>query len=108
MIAAKWGRIVNIACIAGLGGAAYLSAYCASKHGVIGLTRAMAEEFEGTGITANASVPGYTETDMMRKAIANIARFTGADEDAARARLAQSNPQGRIATVDEVAQPRSN
>ncbi|MBV8372438.1 MAG: SDR family oxidoreductase [Candidatus Eremiobacteraeota bacterium] len=103
MIAAKWGRIVNVASTAGLGGAPYLAAYCASKHGVVGLTRALAAEFEGTGITANAVCPGYTETDMMRKAIANITRHTGAGEDAARAHLAQSNPLGRIATVDEVA-----
>lgn len=103
MIVAKWGRIVNVASTAGLGGAPYLSAYCASKHGVVGFTRAIAAEFADTGITANAVCPGYTETDMMRKAIANISKYTGAGEDAARARLAQSNPQGRIATVEEVA-----
>lgn len=103
MIAAGWGRIVNVASIAGLGGAPYLSAYCASKHGVIGFTRAIAAEFERTGVTANAVCPGYTETDMMRQAIANISRFTGAGESAARAQLAESNPEGRIATVDEVA-----
>jgi 3-hydroxybutyrate dehydrogenase len=103
MIAAKWGRIVSVSSIAGLGGGAYLSAYCASKHGVVGLMRAVASEFEGTGVTANVLCPGYTETAMMRKAIANITRLTGADEDAARARLAESNPQGRIASVDEVA-----
>jgi NAD(P)-dependent dehydrogenase (short-subunit alcohol dehydrogenase family) len=103
MIAAKWGRIVNIASTAGLGGAPYLAAYCASKHGVVGFTRAIAAEFEGTGITANAVCPGYTETDMMRKAIANISKHTGAGEDDARAHLARSNPLGRIATVEEVA-----
>ena len=59
-----------------------LTAYCSSKHGVIGLTRALAEEFRDTGITANAICPGYTETDMMRKAMANIVKHTGADEDA--------------------------
>jgi NAD(P)-dependent dehydrogenase (short-subunit alcohol dehydrogenase family) len=103
MLIAKWGRIINISSIAGLGGSAYLTAYCASKHGVIGLTRALAEEFKDTGITANAICPGYTETDMMRKAMANIVKHTGANEAQAREHLASSNPGGRIATVEEVA-----
>ncbi|HTX59417.1 MAG TPA: SDR family oxidoreductase [Verrucomicrobiae bacterium] len=103
MVIAKSGRIVCVASIAGLGGAPYISAYCASKHGVVGFTRAVAEEFRDTGITANALCPGYTETDMMRQAMANIIKHTGAPESQARAHLAQSNPEGRIATVEEVA-----
>ena len=103
MIAAQWGRIVNVASTAGLTGAPYISAYCASKHGVVGFTRAIAEELAGAGITANAVCPGYTETDMMRRAIANITAKTGRSEEAARELIAQTNPEGRIATAEEVA-----
>ncbi|MGB6984955.1 MAG: SDR family oxidoreductase, partial [Candidatus Aquilonibacter sp.] len=104
MLIAKWGRILNIASIAGLYGAPYISAYCASKHGVVGFTRAIASEFDGTGITANAICPGYTESEMMHQAIEKIVAHTGATADAARSSLALMNPEGRIATVDEVAQ----
>jgi NAD(P)-dependent dehydrogenase (short-subunit alcohol dehydrogenase family) len=103
MTIAKWGRVLNVSSIAGLGGAPYISAYCASKHGVIGFTRAIATEFAATGITANAMCPGYTETDMMHQAIEKIVKHTGASESSARATLAGMNPQGRLASVDEVA-----
>jgi 3-hydroxybutyrate dehydrogenase len=103
MLIARWGRILNIASIAGLYGAPYIAAYCASKHGVVGFTRAIASEFDGTGITANAICPGYTETEMMHQAIDKIVKHTGASVDAARSSLALMNPEGRIATVDEVA-----
>jgi NAD(P)-dependent dehydrogenase (short-subunit alcohol dehydrogenase family) len=103
MIAARWGRVVNIASTAGLEGAPYISAYCASKHGVVGFTRAIAAELGSKGITVNAVCPGYTETEMMQRAVVNITTRTGRSEAVTRELLARGNPQGRIATAQEVA-----
>jgi NAD(P)-dependent dehydrogenase (short-subunit alcohol dehydrogenase family) len=97
------GRIVFIASIAGLKGAPYVSAYVASKHGVVGLMRALAAELAPTPVTVNAVCPGYVETPMLERTIANIMDKTGRDEPAARAELTKGNPQGRIIEADEVA-----
>ena len=103
MLAAKWGRVVNIASTAGLAGYAYVAAYCAAKHGVVGLTRALALEFAKKGLTVNAVCPGYTETDIVRDSIANVVAKTGRTEVQARAEFTAGNPQGRLVQADEVA-----
>lgn len=103
MLAARWGRIVNIASTGGLIGYRYVSAYCAAKHGVIGLTRALALEVATSGVTVNAVCPGFTETDIAVESIANIAAKTGRTTAEARAALEKLNPQGRLIQPDEVA-----
>jgi NAD(P)-dependent dehydrogenase (short-subunit alcohol dehydrogenase family) len=103
MLKAGFGRIVNIASTAGLVGYPYVSAYCASKHGVIGLTRAVALETARHPITVNAVCPGYTDTDVVRNAIANICAKTGRSEAEALAELLSHNPQARLVTPQEVA-----
>lgn len=97
------GRIVNVASTAGLTGYAYVSAYCASKHGVVGLTRALALELARTDVTVNAVCPGFTDTPLIDGALDTISRKTGRSRDEARASLARTNPQGRLVTAGEVA-----
>jgi NAD(P)-dependent dehydrogenase (short-subunit alcohol dehydrogenase family) len=103
MVAAEWGRIVNVSSTAGLRGYAYCTAYCAAKHGVIGLTRALALEVARTGITVNAVCPGYTDTGVVRDAVRNISEKTGRSEADARETLVSFNPQQRLVTPEEVA-----
>ena len=102
MIEAGWGRIVNIASLAGLAGQPYIAAYCASKHAMVGLTRTLALEMARKGITVNAVCPAYVETGMVERGVANIQKITGMSEDDARGELAKKNPQGRIIAASEV------
>ena len=104
MVERGWGRIVSIASTAGLKGYAYVAAYCAAKHGVIGMTRSLALEVAQKGVTVNAVCPGYTETELLGESVANIVDKTGASEDEARAQLLESNPQGRFVLPAEVAE----
>jgi NAD(P)-dependent dehydrogenase (short-subunit alcohol dehydrogenase family) len=103
MLAAGWGRIVNVASTAGQKGYAYVSAYCAAKHGVIGLTRSLALELATKGVTVNAVCPGYTDTDIVRDSVARIVAKTGRSAEAAREEFIKANPQGRLVDPDEVA-----
>jgi len=103
MIEHGWGRIINIASIAGKTGAPYISAYTASKHGVIGLTRSVALEVATRGITVNAICPGYVETDMATQAIENIKAKTAKTAEEALDILERMSPQNRLITPEEVA-----
>lgn len=103
MVARRWGRIINLGSTASKIGARYTAAYTAAKHGVLGLTRALAVELNPYQITVNAICPGYVDTPFTAGVIANIVARTGKSPEAARQALAAFNPQQRLITPEEVA-----
>ena len=103
MLEAGWGRVVNVASVAGVMGAAYISAYTASKHAVVGFTRAVAAEVASKGVTVNAVCPGYVDTDMTQQSIDTIVAKTGKTADDAEQWLAGTTPLGRLIRPREVA-----
>ena len=103
MVKAGWGRVINIASNAGVSGYGYTAAYCAAKHAMVGMTRALAIDLARTGVTINALCPGWVETDMSATAVQRIADKTGRSLDEARASLANMSPQRRMIEPAEVA-----
>jgi NAD(P)-dependent dehydrogenase (short-subunit alcohol dehydrogenase family) len=103
MIEQECGRIINIASVAGKAGGRYIAAYVASKHGVLGLTRALAAELVASNITVNALCPGYVNTPMTERSVTNITALTRMTPERARETLERTNPQNRLIEPEEVA-----
>lgn len=103
MVERGWGRVVMLASTAALTGGRYIAAYAASKHAVLGLTRSLAEEVAGRGVTVNAVCPGYADTEMTRESVARIVEKTGLTEDEARDTIESRSPQKRLIQPDEAA-----
>jgi len=103
MVKRRFGRIVAVASTAGLKGYPYVSAYCAAKHAVVGLVRALAVEVAQTGVTVNAVCPGFTDTDLVAESLERIVQKTGRSREAALAELVRHNPQNRLVAPAEVA-----
>ena len=103
MLERNTGRVINVASTSALKGYAYVAAYVASKHALLGLTRALAVEYAKTGITFNAICPGFAETDLLTDSVDNIVARTGRSAADARSILASNNPQGRFIQPEEVA-----
>jgi NAD(P)-dependent dehydrogenase (short-subunit alcohol dehydrogenase family) len=104
MIERGFGRVVSVASVAGLKGFPYVSAYVASKHAVVGLTRALGQEVAKTGVTVNAVCPGYVDTELVSRSAERIATKTGRSAKEVTNEFIKGNPQGRLVTVDEVAE----
>jgi 2-hydroxycyclohexanecarboxyl-CoA dehydrogenase len=103
MLERRWGRVINVASLAGLFGSPYVTAYTASKHALVGFTRALATEVSGKGVTVNALCPGFTATDIVWNGARNIVARTGKSFDDAVRALAEMNPGRRLIEPDEVA-----
>jgi NAD(P)-dependent dehydrogenase (short-subunit alcohol dehydrogenase family) len=103
MLERRWGRVINVASMAGLVGAAYVTAYTASKHALVGFTRALAAEVVGKGVTVNAICPGFAATDLVWSSARTIVAKTGKTYEEAVEALARMNAGGRLVQPDEVA-----